>query len=86
MTRPWLAVIATCTLASAAGCRAKTRCEDLVREPIAGKYRGGGALGEERMFDVSLEATAQQVALTYTSADGSRIRALYRITKKSKKP
>ena len=67
-----------------AGCRA-TRCDEFVAEPNPGDYRGGGSLGEDRMLDVSLKASSKQVVLTYTSRDGSRIRAFYRISKKSKK-
>ncbi len=78
----------TCVLALAtlafSGCRA-TRCDEFVAEPNAGDYRGGGSLGEDRMLDVSLKATSKQVVLTYTSRDGSRIRAFYRVAKKSKK-
>ena len=65
-------------------CR-KTRCEDLEAAPIAGKYRGGGSLGEERMLNVALEATSKQVVLTYTAMDGSHIRAKYRVVKRSEK-
>jgi len=68
---------------STAACR-QTRCEDLRAEPIEGAYRGGGSLGEERMRKVSFEATSQQVVLTYSAQDGSRIRALYRVLEKSK--
>ncbi|MDB4987849.1 MAG: hypothetical protein JWN04_3027 [Myxococcaceae bacterium] len=84
MLRLLLVSLAASTPTSVAGCRA-TRCEDLQAEPNAGDYRGGGSLGEERLLDVSLKATSKQVVLTYTGRDGSRIHAIYRITKKSKK-
>lgn len=66
-----------------AGCRA-TRCEDLVPEPIAGKYLGGGSLGEERLLRVSLEASPDQIVLNFSRGDGTRIRAKYRIKSKGK--
>jgi hypothetical protein len=81
MSRLWLALG---LLSWFAGCRA-TRCEDLTPEPNAGKYRGGGSLGDEDMHDVSVEASAKQVVLQYTASDGSRIRAYYKVTKKVKK-
>jgi hypothetical protein len=74
---PWL-------LASA--CKKTSRCEDLLPEPNAGSYRGGGSLGEERLLDVSLEADLKEVVLSYTTRDGSKIRAKYKVTKKTRKP
>lgn len=68
----------------ASGCR-RTPCEELVAAPIAGTYRGGGTLAEARLLKVALEASAQQVVLTYTTLDGSRIRAKYRVTKKTRR-
>ncbi|MDB4975858.1 MAG: hypothetical protein JWN48_4199 [Myxococcaceae bacterium] len=82
--RPTRSVLLLFALLSGAGC-GRTRCEDLVAEPNAGSYRGGGSLGEDRMLDVSLKATAKQVTLSYTARDGSRIKAFYRVAKKSKK-
>ncbi|HVZ31239.1 MAG TPA: hypothetical protein VG963_02375 [Polyangiaceae bacterium] len=67
--------------ALACGCQ-KTRCEDLVPASLAGKYLGGGSLGEQRLLHVALDVTAQQVVLRYTAQDGSRIRATYRVKKK----
>ncbi len=67
-----------------AACR-KTRCEDLQAAPIAGKYRGGGSLGEERLLNVALEATSKHVVLTYTAMDGSHIRAKYKVVERSEK-
>ena len=75
---------ALCLAALASGCR-KSRCEDLTPVPIAGVYAGGGSLGEERMLRVSLLASGTQVALTYTTMDGSQIRAIYRAIKKGRK-
>lgn len=66
------------------GCR-KSRCEDLTPVPMAGVYTGGGSLGKERMLRVSLLASGNQVALSYTTMDGSQIRAIYRVLKKGKK-
>ena len=66
------------------GCR-KSRCEDLTPVPIAGVYTGGGSLGKERMLRVSLLASGSEVALTYTTMDGSQIRAIYHALKKGKK-
>jgi len=86
MRRRLFGIVGLCALALSVGCRAKTRCEDLSPQAIAGKYRGGGSLGDDRMFDVSVEATDKQVTLTYTGKDGSRIRAFYRVAKKSTKP
>jgi hypothetical protein len=70
-------------LLAAQGCRGP-RCEDLTPEPLAGSYRGGGSLGPERLLDVTVEATEQRVQLTYTTLDGSKLRATYRVSKKSK--
>jgi hypothetical protein len=67
------------------GCR-MPRCEDLQPAPIEGKYRGGGTLGEERLLRVVVEASAKQVSFSYTTMDGSRVRAKYTITKKRKEP
>ena len=67
-------------------CKKTSRCEDLLPEPNTGSYRGGGSLGDERLLDVSLEANLDEVVLSYTSRDGSKIRAKYKILKKTKKP
>jgi len=77
--------LAACGLL-AAGCKRTTRCEDLLPEPNAGSYRGGGTLGADRILDLSLEANLKEVVLSYTTRDGSKIRATYRVTKKTKKP
>ena len=86
MTRQRWVVYASalCVATLAGGCR-KSRCEDLRPVPIAGVYAGGGSLGEERLLRVSLLASGTQVALTYTTMDGSQIRAVYRALKKGKK-
>jgi hypothetical protein len=73
----------TATLALLPSCR-QTRCEDLVAEPIVGSYRGGGSLGEQRLLKVSLDASEKEVVLSYTTRDGSRIHAKYRVLKKTK--
>lgn len=65
------------------GCR--TKCEDLVAESLPGSYRGGGSLGDERLLNVAVDADAKQVALTFTTKDGARVRALYRVDKKVKR-
>jgi hypothetical protein len=67
------------------GCR-QTDCDKLERAPIAGTYKGGGALGEERLLRVGLAASSQQVVLTWTMMDGSRIRATYRVAKQRNEP
>jgi len=64
----------------------QTDCAKLERVAIAGAYKGGGALGEERLLRVRLTATSQQVVLTWTMMDGSRIRATYRVAKQRKEP
>ena len=76
---------ATALLVLLVGC-SKTPCEQLEAAPIAGTYKGGGTLGSERMLRVGLKAEAQHVVLTYTSMDGARIRAKYRVAKRLKKP
>ncbi|HEY6881702.1 MAG TPA: hypothetical protein VI299_26930 [Polyangiales bacterium] len=81
MTR-WLA--SALLIASLASCR-QTRCEDLEAVPIAGVYKGGGSLGEERLLRVAIDATGKKVVLTYAMMDGSKIRATYRVSKKTKK-
>jgi hypothetical protein len=58
----------------------------LIAAPIAGSYRAGGSLGKERLHRVSLDASEQEVVLTFTTPDGSRIRAKYRVSKKSLVP
>jgi hypothetical protein len=75
----WLVV-----LALVCGCK-RTRCEDLQAMPVAGLYKGGGSLGEERLLRVAVDATSSKVVLTYAMMDGAKIRATYRIAKKSKK-
>ncbi|MET0340815.1 MAG: hypothetical protein ABW252_07420 [Polyangiales bacterium] len=65
------------------GCR-ETRCEDLEPVPVSGDYRGGGSLGGERLLNVSLTAKGKDVELRYTSREGSKIRAKYKVTKKLK--
>ena len=85
MTKSWLAYACVLwALVPLSGCR-KTRCEDLAAVPVAGVYTGGGSLGQERMLRVSLLASGDQVALSYTTMDGSQIRAIYRVLKKGKK-
>jgi hypothetical protein len=69
-----------------AGCKPTTRCEDLLPEPNSGNYRGGGTLGEDRLLDVSVAANLKEVVLSYTTRDGSKIRATYKVTKKTRKP
>jgi hypothetical protein len=69
--------------ACAPGC-GRTPCDELVPVPIVGSYRGSGTLGQEHLLKVSLEASEQQVVLSYTTRDGSRIRAQYRVLNKSK--
>lgn len=81
MTR-WLML--ALMLASLAACK-RTRCEDLQAVPIAGVYKGGGSLGEQRLLRVRLEASGKKVVLTYAMMDGSQIRATYRVSKKTKK-
>lgn len=66
-------------------CR-ETRCEELRPAPMAGEYRGGGSLGDERLLRVGLKATDDRVLVTWTMKDGSRIRATYSVKKKLKKP
>jgi hypothetical protein len=68
-----------------AGCR-RTRCEDLEAVPVAGVYKGGGSLGEERLLRVAVDTSGKKVVLTYAMMDGSRIRATYRVSKKSRQP
>ena len=75
-------VLVVLAMLACAGCR-RTRCEDLVAAPLAGKYRGGGSLGPDRLLNVALVASTKEVVLTYTALDGSRIRAKYRVTKRS---
>jgi hypothetical protein len=64
----------------------QTDCEQLERAPVAGTYKGGGSLGEDRLLRVGLTASSQQVELTWTMMDGSRIRATYRVAKQRKEP
>lgn len=78
MTRVALALA---VLALVVGCR-RTSCEELTPVPNAGRYVGGGSLGSERLRGVAVEASATQVTLTFTSPDGARIKALYRVLKK----
>jgi hypothetical protein len=66
-----------------AGCK-KSRCEDIQAAPIAGVYKGGGSLGEDRLLRVAVDTRGEKVVLTYAMMDGSRIRATYRVSKKSK--
>ena len=82
MTRAQFQILALSAAGCLTGCR-QTRCEDLIAEPIAGSYRAGGSLGKERLLKVSLEASEQELVLNFTTSDGSRIRAKYRISKKS---
>jgi hypothetical protein len=70
-------------MACAPGC-GRTPCEELVPAPIVGSYTGSGTLGDERLLKVSLEASERQVVLSYTTKDGSRIRALYRVLDRGK--
>jgi hypothetical protein len=84
--RRWQLCLLVAPLALAAACKKTSRCEDLLPEPNAGSYRGGGSLGEDRLLDVSLEANLKEVVLSYTSRDGSKIRAKYKVTKKTRKP
>lgn len=67
------------------GCR-RTNCDELEPVAIEGSYRGGGELGEDAIGAVQLETMKNQVRLTYTARDGSRIRATYRVTKKQRLP
>jgi len=76
-----LAAIAGALLAAGCG---PTRCEDYTPVAIGGTYKGGGSLGGERLLNVSLEAGAKQVTLTYTDLDGARVKATYRVLKKSR--
>lgn len=71
-------------LSALGGCR-ETRCEDLEPVPVAGTYRGGGSLGDERLLKVTLTAAGDDVELRYTTRDGATIRAKYKVTKKYKK-
>lgn len=80
------ALLLVAPLALLFACKKTSRCEDLLPEPNAGSYRGGGALGDERLLDVSMEANLNEVVLSYTSRDGSKIRAKYRVLKKTRKP
>jgi hypothetical protein len=66
------------------GCT-ETRCEELKRVTVNGVYQGGGSLGEERLLRVGVTASSDQVLLTWTMKDGSRIRASYRVAKKLKR-
>jgi hypothetical protein len=68
-------------LGSTAAC-GPTPCEELIVEPLVGSYRSGGTLGEQNLLKVSLQASSKQVVLSFTTKDGSRVRALYRVTKK----
>lgn len=79
MTR-WLVAA---LLLSCAGCK-RSRCEDIEAVPVAGVYKGGGSLGEERLLRVGVDTRGKKVVLTYAMMDGSRIRATYRVSKKSK--
>jgi len=74
------------SLLLASSCKPTTRCEDLLPEPNAGSYRGGGTLGDERILDLSVTANLKEVVLSYTTRDGSRIRATYKVTKKTRRP
>jgi hypothetical protein len=65
------------------GC-GETRCEDLTPEPLVGFYRAGLTLGKERMLRASIDVLEKEVHLNFTTPDGSRIRAKYRVTKKRK--
>lgn len=68
-----------------AACK-QTDCTKLERMAVAGTYKGGGSLGEERLLRVGLAASSQQVVLTWTMLDGSRIRATYRVAKQRREP
>ncbi|HEX5655651.1 MAG TPA: hypothetical protein VFX59_00580 [Polyangiales bacterium] len=70
-------------VALSAGCK-QSRCEDIQAAPVAGLYKGGGSLGEDRLLRVAVDTSGKKVVLTYAMMDGSRIRATYRIGKKSK--
>lgn len=85
MTHARFRIVTVCAAMCLTGCR-QTRCEDLIAEPVAGSYRAGGSLGKERLLRVSLDASEQEVVLTFTTLDGSRIRAKYRVSKKSLVP
>jgi hypothetical protein len=66
-----------------AGCK-RSRCEDIQAAPVAGIYKGGGSLGDERLVRLAVDTSGKKVVLTYAMMDGSRIRATYRVSKKSK--
>ena len=72
-------------VALVAACK-QTDCEKLERVPVAGVYKGGGSLGDERLLRVALDASGKQVVVTWTMMDGSRIRASYRVAKQRKEP
>jgi hypothetical protein len=78
-------VVTLLLLLASAGCK-QSKCEDLEPVPVSGLYKGGGSLGEERLLRVGIDTTGKKVVLTYAMMDGSRIRATYRVAKKSKKP
>jgi hypothetical protein len=82
--------LACCALAASAllgaSCKPTTRCEDLLPEPNSGNYHGGGTLGEERILNLSVAANTREVVLSFTTRDGSKVRATYRVTKKTRRP
>jgi len=77
-------LVAACIVSLAlASCR--TKCEDLVPESLPGSYRGGASLGDERLLNLALEVEAKRVMVTFTTKDGHRVRAHYRVDKKSRR-
>jgi hypothetical protein len=86
MSRGLVCAALLVSLTLSTGCKKQSRCEDLLPEPNAGDYRGGGTLGEDRVFDVRLGANLKEVTLSFTTQDGSRINAKYKVVKKTKKP
>ena len=76
------------SLLGAAGC--SSRCEDLHAEAIEGAYQLRTGLDDDVSLEglvltaASLDASADRVVLTYTTAQGAQLRATYRVKKKSK--
>lgn len=79
MKTPAPVVVSCALLAMYAGACSSERCDDLTANPIDGTYRGEASSPSLAVRDVRVDASSEQLTLTYSRADGRSFRAVYRV-------
>jgi hypothetical protein len=75
-----LGVVSAMLVFTAAACSSE-RCEDLSANAIEGTYGGDPDIPSAQVADARVEASSEQVTVTYARPDGRRFIATYRVKK-----